>query len=119
MPGFSLKSACKAFKTDVQKGDFDHNLMVDWGRVQKHKNDVVKYLKADVMTLTELTEKYVDSCEHDYDASPTKYLTLPSYADNVWKSTIDEDETIIEIPDMTKQHFIGRSVYGGRTYPCR
>ena len=68
------------------------------------------------MYLVELTEKYVSACEEEFFASPTKYLTVPSFAENVWKSGID---AIIEIPDMEKQHFIRQSTYGCRTYPCR
>ena len=118
MPGFSLKSACQAFETTHQKLDFDHSKIKNWTDVQTHKNEVLKYLKYDVMSLKELTEKYVAVSEELFDASPTQYLTLSSYAENVWKSNLDGDD-VIEIPDMQKQHFIGRSVYGGRTYPSQ
>lgn len=117
MPGFSLKKACQSFETNFQKQDFDHNLMKDWDCVDKHKKDVLHYLKYDVMSLKELTEKYVATAETLYDASPTRYLTLSSYADKVWASTVDDE--IIEIPDMEKQKFIRKSIYGGRTYPSR
>ena len=119
MPGFSLKNACEAFGTKCQKGDFDHEKMLDWDCVNEYKDEVLPYLKSDVMSLKELTEAYVDTCESDYIASPTKYVTLSSYAENVWKSHIDSDDCIIEVPDMEKQDFIRQSVYGGRTYPCR
>lgn len=119
MPGFSLKAACEAFGTEVQKGDFDHKKMKDWNCVDNYKDEVLPYLKADVMSLKELTETYVDCCEMDYYASPTMYLTLSSYAENVWKNHIRSEDCIIEVPDMTKQEFIARSVYGGRTYPSR
>ena len=118
MPGFSLKSACEAFKTEFQKQDFDHKKMKNWECVEKYKEEVLHYLKYDVLSLKELTKKFVNECENLFDASPTMYLTLSSYAENVWKNNIDDDE-IIEIPNMEKQHFIGQSVYGGRTYPSR
>ena len=66
--------------------------------------------------MCELTETFVRVCEQLYSASPTKYLTLSSFAEKIWTSTLDD---VIEVPDMDKQHFIGLSVYGGRTYPCR
>ena len=66
------------------------------------------------MSLKELTEKFVKTAEQLYDASPTRYLTLSSFAEKVWASN-----EIIEIPDMEKQRFIRRSIYGGRTYPSR
>ena len=117
--GFSLKKACQAFGTENQKQDFDHARMQNWDCVnnEKNKKDCLHYLYYDVMSLVELTEKYVDASEEEYLASPTRYLTLSSFAENVWKSNLDD--LIIEIPDMQKQEFIGRSVYGGRTYPCR
>ena len=117
MPGFSLKKACKSFGTTFQKLDFDHELMLDWDCVEQYKNDVLHYLKYDVMSLKELTEKYVETAENLYDASPTKYLTLSSYAEKVWANSIEDE--IIEIPDMDKQKFIRLSIYGGRTYPSR
>ena len=116
MPGFSLKRACQAFDTDFQKQDFNHNLMTDWNCVDKYKNDVLHYLKYDVLSLKELTEKYVETAEYLYDASPTKYLTLSSYAYNIWSEGIDP---IIEIPNSEKQKFIKKSVYGGRCYASR
>ena len=118
MPGFSLKSACKAYKTDFQKLDFDHKKMKNWKSVQKYKNEVLHYLQHDVMSLKELTQTFVNTTEQLFDASPTKYLTLSSYAENVWKSNLTNDE-IIETPDLQKQQFISRSIYGGRTYPSQ
>ena len=118
MPGFSLRSACEAFDTTMQKQEFDHTLMKDWNCVAKYKKDVLHYLKYDVLSLKELTEKYVATCEELYDASPTKYLTLSSYSEKVWSAGLDSDD-IIEIPDMEKQDYIGKSVFGGRTYPCK
>ena len=118
MPGFSLKKACEDFDTEIQKTSFDHARMHDWDCVLNINNkiDCLKYLYHDVMSLVELTDKYVTSCEEEYDASPTKYLTISSFAESVWKSGLEE---MIEVPDMEKQHFIRKSVYGGRTYPCR
>ena len=116
MPGFSLKSACKAFDTDCQKLDFDHNLMQNWECVQKYKNQVLKYLKHDVMSLCELTEKFVDVCDELFAASPTKYITLSSYAEKIWAANFDE---LIELPDMEKLEFIALSIFGGRTYPAQ
>ena len=119
MPGYTLKKACEAFKTKTQKGDFDHKKMKDWSCVDKYKEEVLPYLKADVISLKQLTETFVNACETDYLASPTEYLTLSSYAENVWKNHIRSEDCVIEVPDMEKQNFIARSVYGGRTYPSR
>ena len=117
MPGFSLKSACKAFDTKNKKGDFDHTKMRSWSDVYKYKNEVLPYLRSDVLSLRDLTKKYVETCELDYGASPTQYLTLSSYAENIWKSMLVG--VVIEIPDMEKQDFIGKSVMGGRCYPTQ
>ena len=116
--GFSLKKACQAFDTKFQKQDFDHARMHDWSCVDNpiNKKDCLHYLYYDVMSLVELTAKYVDSCEDEFKASPTKYLTLSSFAESVWKSNLTD---VVCIPDMEQQEFIRRSVYGGRTYPCR
>ena len=116
--GFSLKKACEAFGTKNQKQDFDHARMHDWNCVydETNKKDCLHYLYYDVMSLVELTDKYISASEDEYLASPTKYLTLSSFAENVWKSGLED---IVEVPDMEKQSFIGKSVYGGRTYPCR
>ena len=116
--GFSLKEACKAFKTDFQKQEFDHELMKDWDCVDKYKDDVLKYLYYDVMSLKELTEKFVSNCEREYRGSPTKYLTLSSFGENVWKSMFD-DNTVVNLPTNEQMHFIGLSIYGGRTYPSQ
>ena len=116
MPSFSLSDACDAFNTKYKKSTFDHSKMKNWNSVRWYKDEVLPYLELDVMSLCELTEKFVDTCEDLYTASPTMYLTLSSYAEKVWQSFNDN---IIELPDMDKQRFIGLSVYGGRTYPCR
>ena len=118
MIGFSLKNACKAFDTEIQKQNFDHEKMKTWKDVSKYKEIILDYLKHDVMSLVELTEKYVHGAEQLFSASPTKYLTLSNYNECAWKAIIPNG-LIIEVPPMDKQNFIGLSVFGGRTYPSQ
>ena len=110
----SLKKGCESFQTKCQKQDFDHNLINNWNDTEKHKKEVLHYLKYDVLSLKELTETFTSTFEDLYSSSPTKYLTLTSCAENIWRQTL---ECCVELPDAEKLSFIGQSVYGGRTYP--
>ena len=110
----SFKDACESFQTAYQKQDFDHNLINDWNDTAKYENEVLNYLKYDVLSLKELTQTFTNTFEDLYDSSPTRYLTLSSCAEKIWRQTL---QRLVELPDMEKLNFIGQSVYGGRTYP--
>jgi hypothetical protein len=121
----SLKKACEAFNTEVTKGDFNHNNIKNWVDVETHKNEVIEYLKLDVLSLKSLFEKFnhlfytlpLSDKEGDIlGLNVTSYVTLSHMSYDIWRSFNKE---ILELPDMKKYKFIKRGTYGGRTYPMQ
>jgi hypothetical protein len=133
----SLNDACKKFETMYQKGEFDHNKMKCWADTETHKEEVVKYLESDVLSLRSLFIKFNDTLYEAERANITDYITLSNMAYTLWGSVkylkvleefktyielfdnvLDEDGNIIESA-MKKHRFTTRACYGGRTYPMK
>lgn len=112
-----LAKACKDFKVsaDNQKGDFDHSKIRNWDDVETHKQEVLPYVKADVLGLKELFEIFNDMIYKLKKTNITRYITCSHMGYMFWQ---EMNSKIIEIPkDLTKMDFIGEAVYGGRCYP--
>jgi hypothetical protein len=114
----SLKDAGSSFEIDkeLQKKDFNHELIKSWADVEKYRNDVEPYLKTDVLCLKEVFDKFSSYIFEKFEVHITDYLTLSHMAYNLWCGTLDESMNI-KIPKLDEYKFISSSIYGARCYP--
>jgi hypothetical protein len=134
----SLKKACDDFGLDKDKckTEFDHTKINTWDDVHEHREEVLKYLEKDVVSMKELYKIFNDMIYEILEVNITEYLTLPALAFDTWTRYINdrnkkirkdnlkikngdivgkaEDEILIEIPDKEKYEFVRKCVYGGR-----
>ena len=124
----SLDNACSSFKVDEElaKTYFDHSKITGWDAVEKCKNEVLPYLKNDVLSLKELLQKFNSIIYSKFKVNITKFVTLSHLGYNIWQKTLrpkKKEKTkgyAIEIPkDIEKYNFISKSIYGGRTVPLK
>jgi hypothetical protein len=109
-----LKKVCEEFKLDVQKGDFEHDLMKSYDDCNKYRNLYLPYLEKDVLSLRELFIKFQNMMFDIFKVYITDFLTLSSMAYGIWTITIKDS---IILPNKEEYNFIKKSIYGGRTYP--
>lgn len=115
--GCSLKRACADYKIKDSKKDFNHALIKQWDDVEKYKDEVLVYLKYDVLSLKELTELVNNEFYDLQKCNITSFLAIGHCAYEVWASKLKKE---IEIPrDIEKYEFILGSKYGGRTHPLK
>lgn len=110
----SLDKACDDFKIKNAKGKFDHTKIKTWDDTETYKNEVLPYLKLDVLGLKELFETFNNMIYELKKVNITKYITLSHMAYDIWASNLKD---IIEVPTYDKYQFICQSKYGGRCYP--
>lgn len=62
MPGYSLAKACESFGISDEncKGEFNHDNVKSFDDALTHKNEILPYLKKDVMGMGELYNKFYD-----------------------------------------------------------
>ena len=84
-----MKDACESYKLDYIKSEFDHNKIKNWDDVYKYKNEVLPYLKLDVLSLNELIIKFSKEMK-ELKLNIYDYLTLSSMGYAYWKRTISE-----------------------------
>tara|TARA_R110002051_G_scaffold3679_2_gene19829 strand:+ start:286 stop:3519 length:3234 start_codon:yes stop_codon:yes gene_type:complete len=137
----SLKNAGKSFKLQVEKGDFNHNLIKCWNDVEKYKlprapagrqqpdgtEGWKPYLKKDVLVLKDLFVAFNNKIFETFQIYPVEYVSLSSMTYALWKRglKVNYEEGVDEFSDIKKNYtekqynFIRSSVYGGRTYLYR
>lgn len=112
----SLKDACESFKVADEhcKKDFDHTKIQGWDDVEEHKEEMIDYLKNDVISMKLICEKFIARMQKLFGAAPTQYITISQMAYEIWNSTRKHD-----IFELTQKQFdfVNESVYGGRTAP--
>ena len=110
----SLKKGAQQFNLDVNKLDYDI-ANKDRKFFKKNKDDIIHYLKYDVLTLGKLAYK-IDSLLRDMGVSITVATGIPSIA---WKlankACLGLSEQFITKDPVTAS-FIKSSCYGGRIY---
>lgn len=118
----SLADACDSFKITNCKTSFDHNKIKGWHSTELYKDEVIEYIKYDILSLEELFYKLRDELmkiDDNYKFDILKFVTVSHMAYDIWTSKLNT-ETFIEIPkDVEKYNFILQSVYGGRCYPMQ
>lgn len=116
----SLKKACKSFKVNTQKGEFNHNKINSWEDVETHKEECLEYLRKDVIGLGELYEVFGNTINDIFsdigNFNIDKFLTISQLAYEVWTTTVKD---VVNIPNEEEYDFIGGSIYGGRTHPVK
>ena len=105
--------------------EFDHTKINDWNDVEYYKNEVLPYLKNDLLALKELTEIFNHELYITTGYNISQSYTAPGIAYKINKKSIseynknvsNEDKLLIEITDNEKDEFIRRAIYGGRCLP--
>lgn len=109
----ALSKACKDFKIQNAKGSLDHSLFQTWDDVEKHKEEVLPYLKLDVLALDELIRAFNDMFYGKFQVNIKKFITCSSNGYSLWASMLND---LVEIPkEMDKYEMICESIFGGRT----
>ena len=121
--GTSLDKACNDYKisSDKNKLEFDHSKINNWDDVEKNKDEVINYLKRDVISMKELFYKLNKEVYEMQGINITDYLTSSATTFDCFRRSIyeknknDENKKImIEIPNIDAYKIIKKSVYGGR-----
>ena len=111
----SLSKACKSYKLDVCKTEFDHNKMKSWEDVETHKTECLEYLKYDCFSLKELFEKFNSEIYNKFGLNITNYTTISSLGYDIWTGKCNEQIQILK--DVDKYNFCQNATYGARCYP--
>ncbi|MDR3478844.1 MAG: DNA polymerase, partial [Gammaproteobacteria bacterium] len=93
----------------------EHRTFKSWENVEMYKDEVLPYVKLDVMGLKELFEIFNDQIYEIEGTNITGFLTCSHMGYCIWQNMLDK---IVEIPkDLEKMDYIAKAVYGGRCYP--
>lgn len=112
----SLDKACKDFKITNAKSSFDHDRIKSWEDVETCRDDVVPYLKLDVLALEELFRKFNNMLYVKTKTNITSYVTISNQAYAIWTNTLKND---IEVPNIQKYEYESKGIYGGRCTPMQ
>lgn len=119
----SLSKACDEWgiPDEYKKGDFDHNKIFNWHSAEDHKEEVLEYLKNDVLALAELYKKYSGIMLDIFHLDIYNAITPSQYAMQTWLSLFPEDDfPEMYIPHSGKEEDDFRAAYyGGRVTPQR
>lgn len=120
----SLKEACKKWKVDQQycKGDFDHSKVYNWATAEQHKEEVLDYLKLDVLALAELYKIYSKIALDTFKIDIYHSISPSQYAMQCWINMFGDGDNFpnIYIPHFGKEENDFRAAYyGGRVTPQR
>ena len=117
-PNFPRSSVNK----DKCKLNFDHTKINDRNDVEHYKNEVLPYLKNDLLALEELTKIFNHELYVTTGFNLTQSYTAPGITYKINKKSIaeynknidNEDKLLIEKPYHEKDDFIRREIYGWR-----
>lgn len=113
----SLGANLSAWKCNTLKGDLDHELSTCWEETtDERKEQVLKYLKADVLGLRELYGKYAITVFQDWGRNLTDYISTSALTFNMWKERVGSMDDLIHLPTLKQEKAFRQSVRGGRTY---
>ncbi|MFN9115934.1 MAG: DNA polymerase, partial [Bacteroidota bacterium] len=115
----TLSNNLKEFKCDVQKGEFDHTKNGSWESLNSEvKEELLKYLRSDVLGLMELSNKLHEACLENYETSWVHYISTSQLTYTYWMHYIQGEflsEKLLQLPTYRQWEFINKSIYGGRT----
>lgn len=83
----SLATACKAFgvPADIAKSDFDHSRVYSWATAEEHRQEVLRYLKNDVLSLEWVVAEFGQQMYNLFKLDIADFVTLPHLASNAWR----------------------------------
>lgn len=117
----SLEDACKDWGVpqDVSKQSFDHAKVFDYTSALEHKEEVIEYLKYDVLSLAYLYDIYSKTMFDCFSMDINRAITPSQYAIQCWSTMVDaktlED---IYIPHTGKEEDDDRAAYYGGRVMC-
>ena len=104
----------QSIKIKNAKSSFNHNKIKSWDNVEEFKEEVMPYLKLDVLALKELFENFNDLIYEKFQTNITKYVTASHMGYEIWRSMLED---IIEIPDiLEKYEFIMEKEFKSKHY---
>lgn len=114
----SLKNACRDLKVnaDYCKGEFDHHKMADFDALPKYHDEVVRYLRLDILALRECYQIYARDCWKNFNVNITAFVTLSHMAYSIWSSLIPKDADV-HVPKLDEDEWFRRGLFGGRCGP--
>jgi hypothetical protein len=116
-----LAKACKAWgvPADEAKGEFKHAKIYDFESAERHKEEVQKYLKLDVVALRSLYDIYSKAQFECFGVDINRAISLSEYAYNVWSAECGVTHLTF-VPHTGKEEDDDRAAYyGGRVTPQR
>tara|TARA_R110000851_G_scaffold136632_1_gene272256 strand:+ start:43 stop:3264 length:3222 start_codon:yes stop_codon:yes gene_type:complete len=116
----TLDQNLKSTGCEVQKGTLNHNLSKRWEVTDEpRKEEVIKYLKSDVLGLKELYDKVNIQVFTDYAMNLSSYISTSSMTFNQWKKHTKSSGYMIDLPTLKQEEGFRKSVRGGRTYKSK
>lgn len=116
----SLLEACKTLGAPphMVKGDFEHNLVYDIDTASEYKEEILDYLRTDVMALGFVTSTIGENMYTTYGIDIGSHYTLPHLANSAWlKSARDLMEKRVRIPNAAEDIDWRSSIRGGVVMP--
>lgn len=110
----SLDNACSDYKIENKKMKIDILKVQSFELAELYKNDIIPYLKYDVLSMSELFFKFNDSIYELDKVNITQFITLSNMSYSLWQKSLND---LIEIPDLEKYNFEKKGTYGARCYP--
>lgn len=118
--GCSLKKACPSWgvPSDQSKKEFEHAKVYSFESAEKHKEEVIEYLKYDVISTAHLYHNYSTTMWDCFQMDVSKAITPSQFAIQCWTSMMDEEILKqIYIPHTGKEEDDDRAAYyGGRNF---
>ncbi len=116
----SLAYNCKSFgvSSSESKGEFDHDKIRSFTDVERHKEEIIDYLKLDVIALRSIYQKSAKDIADDHKLLMCKYVSLPQLSFAISSTYIRENfgEEILyrsciangELEEVKSAYFGGR-----------
>lgn len=116
----SLAKACNGWGVplDESKKDFDHEKVQCIDQAYQHKEEVIEYLKYDVISLARLFQIYQKTMMECFQLNVNDSLTPAQFSLRAWSSTCSELEHLY-IPHRGKEENDDRAAYYGGRVMCQ
>lgn len=126
----SLDKACADYKIEegISKGKFDHTKIKSFEDAEEHKEEVLAYLRNDVLSIQSLFKIIQEWIWNDLKVMSKKklvgfhitdFLTVSSMAYHIWTNFIERDGMFINVPTVEQNEFLRKAIYGGRCHPVK
>lgn len=114
----SLASACKSFGVpdELAKSDFDHSKIRDWKSADEHKEELIKYLRNDILALRTIVQLFGTQVATQFNLDFSEYLTISHLTVNAWRTSYDPECSIV-VPSVDDHDAWHSAVRGGRVIP--